>query len=193
MFPPDLTPPDMFPPDYLPSAPEDEGGGVAAAGSAFQFGGTNAVALMNIGQPGSAYAGSGAALYLLRVIEGADRARVVEQAIDQQNVAFQDQLGFAGTRVIWSGNVKVGTDAVLGTITAQLNRYKHGSSRTDGLLDPPDPRQMRPTRLTNSFGRILSERAVIDGWSMGEVSTLHNGAPYTLIARDLRIVFKLLG
>ena len=158
-----------------------------------QFGGTNGVTELNAGQPGSARATSNYARYVVRVIEGADEATVVGQAVVQQNVNFEDRLGYAGTRVVWEGSLKVSSDTVLGAIAGQLNKYRHGSGRTSGVLDGPDPTQMRPTKLTNSFGRVLSERAVVDDWSMSGVATLFNAAPFTLIVERLRIVFKLLG
>lgn len=157
-----------------------------------QFGGTNSVVELDAGQPGSSRYAANTARYVLRVIEGADRATVVGQPVVQQNVLFEDRLGYAGSRVVWEGSLKVTTDAVLGEIAAQLNRYLHGSSRTNGVLDAPDPRQMRPTRLTNSFGRVLSENATVEDWSMSGVQTLHNAAPFTLIVATLRIVFKRL-
>jgi len=158
-----------------------------------QFGGSNGVTELDAGQPGSGRATSNDARYVVRVIEGADQATVVGQAIVQQNVTFEDRLGYAGTRVVWEGSLRVSSDTVLGAIQEQLNKYLHGSGRSSGVLGGPDPAQMRPTKLTNNFGRVLSERAVVEEWSMNGVGTLFNASPYTLIVEKLRIVFKLLG
>jgi len=148
---------------------------------------------LDAGQPGSERYAENTARFTLKVIEGADEATRVDQAVVQQNVAYEDRLGFTSGRVVWQGSLKTSTEDVRAAIVGELNRYKHGSSRTNGVLDPPDPRQMRATRLTNAFGTILSEQAVLEDFSMGEVFTLHNSAPYTLIHPKVRIVFKRLG
>ena len=158
-----------------------------------QFGGTNGVTELDAGQPGSALYIANDARFYIKVIEGPDEATKVDQAVVQQNVAFEDRLGFSGSRVAWEGILKVDAEATRAAIVSQLNRYKHGSSRTSGVLDPPDPRQMRATKLTNAFGTVLSEKAVLEDFSMGELFTLHGGGAYTLIHPKVRIVFKKLG
>lgn len=157
-----------------------------------QFGGTNGVAELNAGQPGSALHAANQARYIVRVIEGADDANAVPQALPQQNVVFEDRLGYRAAIVVWEGSLKVISDAVRQVIYSQLNQYKHGSALVGGVLGPPVPSQMKPTTLINSFGSVLSTRATLVDWTESGVRALSGSAPYTLIVPILRLVFKKL-
>jgi hypothetical protein len=156
-----------------------------------QFGGTNGVIELNAGQPGSLLHGADLARYTVNVIEGADAAAVVPQGLIQQNVTFEDNLGFRGAMVVWDGMLKVASDAVRQAIYSQLNQYRHGSPLVGGTLWAPNPTQMKPTRLVNAFDSILSERAKLEDWSSGRVMALSGSSPYTLMV-PLRIIFKKL-
>lgn len=156
-----------------------------------QFGGTNGVVELNAGQPGSALYVADQARYVVSVIEGADIAAVVPQGLVQQNITFEDKLGFRGSMVVWQGTLKVVSDTVRQTIYAQLNQYMHGSAMVSGVLGAPSPGQMKPTRLVNALGSILSERATIVDWTSGQVRSMNGSSPYILIC-PLRIVFKKL-
>ncbi len=158
-----------------------------------RFGGTNGVDELDLGQAGGARRSNNAAFYTMQVHEGPDRAAVVDQKIVQQNVAFEDNLGFEQARIVWSGTLKVSNDATLGAIVSDLNRAKHGSARLAGALAAPSPTAMKPTQLVNSFGRTLSNNAVLEDWSFdGPVKAMSGGGAFTLIV-GLRVVFKLLG
>lgn len=158
-----------------------------------QYGGTGGVPELDVGQPGSARDGAGTARYVVRVLEQPDRATVVNQPVVQQNVSFEDNLGFSAGRVIWEGSLKVDSDARLGAIESELNRYLHGSARVDGVLGPPNPAYLKPTRLTNALGRVLSESARLEGWTFqGPVQKLHNAGTFNYLV-PLRVVFKMLG
>lgn len=158
-----------------------------------QFGGTNGVAELDIGQTGGALATAQDARYVVQVTQQPDQTTTVDQKVVQQNVAFQDVLGYELGEVIWNGTLKVKTDAILQGIVSKLNEAKHGSVRISGSLAAPNPAAMQPTILKNSFGSTLSNSAVIRNWSFdGPVKTLSGGAPYTLLV-GLRVVFKLLG
>lgn len=156
-----------------------------------QFGGTNGVVELNAGQPGSLLHTADQARYTVNVIEGADAAAVVPQGLIQQNVTFEDNLGFRGAMVVWDGMLKVVSDAVRQAIYSQLNQYLHGSAMISGTLGSPSPTQMKPTRLVNALGSVLSERAKLADWTSGRVMALSGSSPYTLMV-PLRIVFKKL-
>ena len=156
-----------------------------------QYGGTGGVAELNIGQPGSARNGSGAASYIVNVLVGADQAVTVNQGVPQQNVTFQDNLGSAPGDVTWNGTLKVNNAATLNAIRSDLDRYKHGSARVAGVLGAPNMSYVRATRLTDSFSQILSENARIVDWSFTDrIRRLHASA--FLYITKLRIRFELL-
>lgn len=158
-----------------------------------QFGGTNGVDELDLGQPGGARAAANSARYVVQVHQQPDRTTAVDQKVVQQNIAFQDVLGYDLGEVQWIGTLKVINDATLQAIVSDLNKAKHGSARVAGELAAPNPAAVQPTVLKNSFGSTLSTKAVIRDWSFdGPVKTLSGGAPYTLIV-GLRVVFKLLG
>ncbi len=157
-----------------------------------QFGGTNGVAELDLGQPGgSRY--NATARYTVQVHQQPERTAVVDQKIAQQNVAFQDNLGFEQGRVLWSGTLKVTTNAVLQAIVSDLNKAKHGSARVSGSLGPASPAAIKPTVLKDFDGTTLCNQAVLEDWSFdGPRRRLSGDALFTLLV-GLRVVFKLLG
>jgi len=155
-----------------------------------QFGGTNQVPEINLGQPGSTRAGS-TALYTLRVSLTADIDTHVDQGIPQQNVVLRDIFGFRGTRVSWRGTLKIRDNATLIAIMAELNQYEHGSLRTSGVLGAPSTVFLRPTRLTDYDGAVLSESAVLDSWRFSGDRLAISGGIYAL-ATQLEVIFKVL-
>lgn len=158
-----------------------------------QFGGSNGVDELDLGQPGGARAATPTARYVVQVTENPDKATSVDQKVVQQNAAFRDVLGFDFGDVIWTGTLKVTTDAVLQAIKSDLNKAKHGSARVAGDLTAPSTAAVQPTVLKNSFGSTLSNKAVLHDWGFdGPVRTLSGSSPFTLLVK-LRVVFKLLG
>jgi len=158
-----------------------------------QFGGTNGVPELDMGQPGSARAAGNTAKYVLQVLESPAEVTRVPQKVPQQNVAFEDNMGFDSGAAEWRGTLKVSSDAVLGAIYSDLDRFQHGSSRVAGQLAAPSPLYIKPTRLTNSFGRVISESATLESWRTdGPVKRLSGSEPY-LYAVGMTVRFKLLG
>jgi len=158
-----------------------------------QFGGTNGVDELDLGQPGGTRHGNNTARYVVQVYQQPDKTTAVNQKVVQQNIAFQDVLGYDLGEVRWRGTLKVSTDAVLQAIVSDLNKAKHGSARVAGELAAPSPAAMQPTVLKNSFGSTLSTKAVVADWSFDDpVKTLSGGAPFTLLV-GLTVMFKLLG
>jgi len=157
-----------------------------------QFGGTNGVAEMNIGQPGSARAEANTARFVLHVIENPEEATKVPQKVPQQNVAFEDNMGFDAGGVEWRGTLKVSAIPIWRAIASDLNRYLHGSARTGGTLAAPLLNYLRPTRLTDFWGNVMSEAATVADWRSGQLRRLSGSDPYTY-ALDLMVKFKLLG
>jgi len=158
-----------------------------------QFGGTNGVPELDMGQPGSGRAGNNTAKYVVQVLESPSEVVRVPQKIPQQNVSFEDNMGFDSGHAVWNGTLYVTTDAVLGAIYSDLDRLKHGSGRTAGYLGPAYPLYVRPTRLTNFHGRILSESATLDDWrTNGRVARISGNAIFNY-AVGMMVSFKLLG
>jgi hypothetical protein len=147
---------------------------------------------MDIGQPGSARATANTARFVLHVIENPEEATTVPQKVPQQNVAFQDNMGFDSGGVEWRGMLKVSTITVWRAIAAELNRYRHGSGRTNGTLQAPLLNYIRPTRLTDFWGNVMSEKATVAEWRSGQIRRLSGSEPYTY-ALDLTVKFRLLG
>jgi hypothetical protein len=157
-----------------------------------QFGGTNGVAELDLGQPGGARYNV-SARYTVQVVQQPERTAVVDQKLVQQNVAFMDNLGFELGRVLWTGTLKVNNNATLQAIVSDLNRAKHGSARVGGNFLPPSLQYIRPTVLKDFDGTTLCNQAVLEDWSFdGPRKRISGDALFTLLV-GLRVVFKLLG
>ena len=157
-----------------------------------QFGGTNSVPELNAGQPGSSRYAANQARYVVRVTQEPDRVARVEQKIPQQNVTFEDRMGFEHGLVTWEGTLKTDNDTTMQAIFNELNRALHGSGMLSGSLSAPSPSYMRPTVLKNSFGTVLSNDAVMVDWATdGAARTITGAAPFILLV-GLRITFKRL-
>jgi len=152
------------------------------------FGGTNGVAALDIGQVGSARRAANQAYAVINVLEGDDDAGQTIHRVPQQNVVFRDVMGFAGRRVTWRATLKVDTDARLATIEAELNAKRHG-----GMSGFPDPSQLRETRLTNMYDRIISERAVLTAWQFTDRTRRVTSSGTFTVLVPIRIDFLCLG
>jgi hypothetical protein len=157
-----------------------------------QFGGTNGVPEIDMGQDGSARQSAGTALFRPNVLIGADDTRVVAQHLTQQNFAFRDNLGFTGKPVVWAGLLKVNTNATLHLIMNELNRYRHGSGRSGGLFTAPSVVYLRPTRLTDFDGTLITEAAALRDFQWrGRRKHISSGGALTM-AVAMNLVFEVL-
>lgn len=157
-----------------------------------QYGGSGGVVELDIGQPGLSRNGE-TAQATISVIVGDERATIVPGGVPQQNVALEQNLGFAGGQVTWQGSLRVASTALLQTIFAEMAAYKHGSVRINGVLGPPNLNLIKPTRLTDGFGNVISERARLRAAAMtSRVMKISGNALYNFHVQ-IRIVFGLLG
>lgn len=157
-----------------------------------QFGGSNGVTALDVGQPGGARAGAGSALLTgIQVNLAAAEVNAVQHDLPQQNAAYRDVLGFAGRRVRVSGMLHCASYSIQNTIAAELDRLKHGSDRTiSGGLAAPDPTQVRETRLTDVDGTVIAARAILEDWSF--TTRRHKAQTWTVV-QGLDLVFRVLG
>ena len=129
------------------------------------FGGTNGVALLDLGQGGSVRHAAGDASFTGAMIFGEEETRTAEHRQTQGVTVYRDHLGSSGARVTLSGTMRTKTAAIMRTIIAELNELTTGSLRTpDGLPGPVDPAKFKPTRLTDFDGAVLSERVILERW-----------------------------
>lgn len=158
-----------------------------------QYGGINGVVELNIGQTDSPRRTGGFAIFTPHMVGGADTAIEVPQNVVQQNVAFQDVLGFQHALVGWEGDLRVVNAAQFVEVQNELNKYLHGSTRTSGTLNAPDVNRLKPTRLTDTLGNTLSQNARMIDWRWTtRILRMSNGTSGMLYLRGLRIDFKLL-
>ncbi len=149
---------------------------------------------MDIGQPGSARLASHSAKFVLHVFESPAEVTTVPQKVPQQNLAFVDNMGFDSGAAEWRGTLFVKDEATMGAIFSDLDRFKHGSSRISGIMTAPLLNFIRPTRLTNLSGRILSESATVEDWRTdGRVMRINTPNSLYLYAVGLMVKFRLLG
>ena len=145
---------------------------------------------LDIGQPGGTRYGSGLARFTAHVITGADEVHTVEHALPQQNVVFRDNLGYAGRTVRWRGLINANSYATLNAIFSELDSYRHGSLRQDGVLQTPDPSRLVETQLTDADGTLIAARAVIEKWS---IAGRRYATPEGRAIAEVEIEFRVLG
>ncbi len=129
-----------------------------------KIGGTNGVPLLDIGQRGGTREGAGNALFSGNVILGQDRTGKVQHHLPQQNVTYEDDMGFVAGRIIIEGVIRAKTAAIFEDIRQELNQRMHGSLRTDGVLGAADPSMIKPTQFTDFDGTVVAAKAVVSGW-----------------------------
>lgn len=164
-------------------------GGIASPGLGPypQYGGTNGVEPLDIGQSGTT------ALWTGRVIRNEAETYIVDQSVVKQNVKFRDELGYRGMKVTWRGAIRVTSATMIQSILSRLDKYKTGSMRINGVLGPPDVNLLKETRLTDSYGNVISEKARLSRWTAGPAYRLSGVGPYTHCITDVAIEFELLG
>lgn len=161
-----------------------------------RYGGTNGVALLDIGQRGGTRNKSGQALATMGVNAAQEKIVTVQQGFPQQNFNAQDLLGFKGQPVTWNGTLWVIDAFELQVIEADIEMYKAGRYRDPitGVVTL-DLDQMKPTRLTRSVGGgkwvILSEVARLVEYKRSGPRQTVVGNPYTVM-QEFEIVFEIL-
>jgi hypothetical protein len=155
-----------------------------------QIGGTNGVALLDFGQVGGTRELAGNARFSGRLIAEADERAVVENRLPQQQAVYRDLLGYAGRRIRIVGVVRFKTQLLWQQVEAELNQRMHGSYRSTstGELEGIDPSMVRATKLTDSDGKVLAARAVIEDWRMGERMTNTEWAVMARFDLTLRVL-----
>lgn len=156
-----------------------------------QFGGTNGVAVLDLGQRGGTRATAGTAMFTGQFDFGAEETRSAEHRQAQGQTVFRDHLGSSGARMTLNGTIRTNTAGLMRTIIAELNELKTGSRRADdGTIGAIDPAKFKPTRLTDYDSTVLSERVIIeDWWSKGP----RRKGPEWAAILQVGIRFKVLG
>lgn len=127
-----------------------------------QFGGTNGVPELDIGQEGSPRRGAGTAMAVVQVTPRGTEARTVETPLPQQNRVFGDVLGFADKPVIWRCSIRTTTAALMATILNEIAAYRTGQLYTAGVGHGAfDETRIRPTRLRDNWDNVLSDDSVL--------------------------------
>ena len=159
-----------------------------------QFGDGSPVSILDIGQVGGTRHTASQAFATLEVIETPDAVRSAENPLPQQDVVISDVLGFGGTRVVWRGAIRTSTHAILNSIESEIDTKRYGSARnlTDGTRTS-DITQIRPTKLTNSRGGILTTDAAMlkDYRRIGPRRPLTGGGSMT-VYQQMEIEFLIL-
>jgi len=159
-----------------------------------QFGGTNGVSELDVGQEGSTRRSSSKAWATLKVVMGPPQTRDVKHALPQQTATYVERMGWAGQAVTWTGFVKLKDKDELAALISHLSQYRTGQTinATTGARSAVDVGKMAPTKLADILGVVLSDNAVMTNVRFGELRKLTSGSsPYT-IGMDMTIAFGIL-
>ncbi len=156
------------------------------------FGGTNGVAELNLGQPGSARATAQTADYAVRVPRGDEEDGTVVHQLAEQPVSFAENTGFQGFDVTWDGLLRVASIDELEAIRSHVSEFRTGQTITAGVRSAVDPDKMKATKLTDYWAKVISEKAKMTSAIFGEVRRLSNNATFSH-ACQLTIRFRVLG
>lgn len=155
-----------------------------------QFGGTNGVPELDIGQVGSSRRSAGTAMAVVQVTERGTQARTVENPLPQQNVVFSDELGFADKATIWRASIRTTTAALMATILNEIASYRTGQLYTAGVGHAAfDATRIKPTRLTNNWGTVVSDHATLKDYETVTPVKRITGSGFTCYAEVL-ITFR---
>ena len=156
------------------------------------FGGTNGVAELDLGQPGSARETAQTARYSVHVNRGPQDPGMTVHKLSEQPVSFVEHTGFAGQEVTWNGLLKVATMEVYKAIVSELSEYQTGQSiDANGNYGAVAPAKMKATKLTDYFGTVVAARATMARAVLGRVHKLSNDETYEYMG-ELTISFRVL-
>lgn len=158
-----------------------------------QYGGTFGVDVLDIGQNGGTRHTAQQAKATITVFENPEIARSVDNPIPQQNLVFGDVLGFGGQIVVWDGAIRTDNDTTMKTIEEEIEVKIKGVTRdrSDGTRIE-DYTQIRPTKLTNSRGGILTtDSARLENFQRVGPRRRLIDPTYTVI-QQFRLTFRIL-
>ncbi len=129
-----------------------------------QFGGTNGVTALDIGQIGGTREAAGNATAYITELPGADTAPTVVHRFPQSGVAIADRMGLGGGLYTWRFDIVATTITILRTIRFEIEVYRHGRLRAEagGVFGAPTPAELAPTQLTNFDGDVVSAVSILE-------------------------------
>lgn len=156
------------------------------------YGGTNGVTELNIGQKGSGLRASGAANFEAQVRHGKPVIPVVTSKPIQTNETIVDNLGFQGQKIIWSGVCRFAALGNYQTVINNIYRAWQGYTRnwSSGAPSAVDRTQMNPTKLVDSHGGVITDKARLVDAQWDRVQVLQ-GSTWAYFTR-LSITFQVL-
>lgn len=155
-----------------------------------QYGGTNSVTELDVGQPGGTLNPT-LAWYVVRTQQQGAEAVVTDQRLPQQVAGFVDIQGPLGGVHVWSGNLKVATVDTFRVVRSNIERALHGHPvNADGSWGAFAADEIRPTTLIDGLGQTISLAAKLVQYRMGEQFTL-TGPTFFYLTR-LSLIFKVI-
>lgn len=160
-----------------------------------QFGGTNGVPELNIGQAGSARLSSSLVRFRAHVLRQEPEVAEVVHGTPQQNAAFYDRLGWRGGMATWYGTVVIKNTDELHDLVSELHKFRTGSTidQTSGVHSAPDKTYLQPTILKDVYGLALASKAILVGYRFGENFHVVSGVAGYVYGNSLEVVFRILG
>lgn len=162
-----------------------------------QFGGTNGVPEINLGQPGTTrYTDDPKkAHYRVNVHRRPPEVAQVQHGLPQQNVAFVDQLGWRGEIVTWVGSIVVKDSTQLGLLVSELSLFLTGCSvdASTGVRTQVDTSYLAGTVLKDAYGIAMASKAIMAGYQFHDNWQVVSGSSQWAYLNHLTCVFRILG
>ena len=101
--------------------------------------------------------------------------------------------------VILAGNVGATPEARTTQGGTRITHFSLATSRpkrdSNGKMGAPNLNYLRATELVDTFGFVMSDRARLENWTMGQIDKSGGGilAGSSVLTATLRVTFKLLG
>ena len=148
--------------------------------------------VLDIGQGGGTRYTAGDARATISVVQEPEEARTTQHELPQQGVVLVDNLGFAGSTVIWHVTLRAKDNATYQAMIAELNAFKHGSARNaqTGVMAAADPALIRETQLTDWDGTMVTTRARLKNWI---ARRRRSRGPDWGVVQRIDLVFEVLG
>ena len=162
-----------------------------------QYGGTNGVSEINLGQPGSArYTGTPKlAHFRAHVLRRPPEVVQVQHGIPQQPYAFSDNLGWRGQVAMWEGSIVVQNATQLAALESELSLFLTGCSisPTTGARSQINTTYLAGTVLKDAYGVVMASKAIMTGYQFRDRWQRVSGSSQWTYLNHLSVTFRILG
>lgn len=159
------------------------------------FGTTNGVTELDVGQVGSARRAAGTVSWVANTVRQAPQLTRVVHGAPGQNIVFEDNLGWRGEIVQWTGHIKFKDNTEFAAFVSLINQYLTGSGldADTGVRSAVDLSFTKPTLLEDALGNAIGSRVVMIGQQFEGPPLACGTSGFLYLFRNFTLIFRVLG